>query len=268
MIITLLSDLGSHDAEVTIVKAILNGTLPQVHIVDISHSVPQFNLQQAAYLLLSAYKHFPDETIHIILVDVFAGVVPSMLLFKYQNQYFIAPDNGILPLIFGEEISDARLCYEFKKPYSFNEWPQNAAKIARAIASGESEILYQPCELKTELRFMQPKLLHDGVECNILYIDQFENVVLDITKAQFEEIIGSNPFRIRVTRSHELTVISNNYNDVGENEALCRFNDTGYLEIAINQGKAASILGLGAFNSGKLLYQTIKISILPPGSVS
>ncbi len=263
MIITLLSDLGSGDAEVTIVKAILTSALPKVHIVDISHSVPQFNLQQAAYLLLSAYKHFPDDTIHIIVVDVFAGVEPGMLLYKYQNQYFIAPDNGILPLVFGEEIRGARLCYEFKKPYSFNEWPQKAAKIAQAIEIGQIESLYKPCELKTSLRFMQPKILHDGVECNILYIDQFENVVLDITRVQFEEIIGSNPFRIRVTRSHELTTISNNYNDVGENEALCRFNDTGYLEIAINQGKAATLLGLAAFNSGNLLYQTIKISLLP-----
>ena len=263
MIITLLSDLGSGDAEVTIVKAILTSSLSQVQFVDISHSVPQFNLQQAAYLLLSAYRHFPDDTIHIILVDVFAGVAPCMLLFKYQNQYFIAPDNGILPLVFGEELNDARLCYEFKKPYSFNDWPKNAAKIAQAIASGQYEILYQPYQLKTALRFMQPKILHDGVECNILYIDQFENVVLDITRAQFEEIIGTNPFRIRVSRSHELTTISNNYNDVGEGKALCRFNDTGYLEIAINQGKAASLLGLGAFNSGNLLYQTIKISIFP-----
>ena len=257
-IITLLSDLGTRDTTVTVVKAILKRYAPQSAIVDISHNVAQYDLQQAAYLLLSAYKYFSQGSVHVLLVDVFAGDAPRMLVAEKDGNYFIAPDNGILPLAFGTSLENTRLCFEFSKPYSFNEWINDAGKVIEALQQG-SIVGFVPCDIEKAPRILQPRILPDGVECNILYIDRYENVVLDITKEQFEVMIKGRPFKIQIMRTEEITSVSNNYNDVEQDEPLCRFNSAGFLEIAFNHAPAASSLGLGSFSTGNLRYQTIKI---------
>lgn len=257
-VITLLSDLGTRDTSVTVAKAILMRYSPGSPIIDISHNVTEYDLQQAAYLLLSAYKHFAKGSIHMIMVDVFAGDSPRMLIAEKDDYFFIAPDNGILPLAFGAGLENTRLCYQFSKPYSFNEWVNSAGKVIEAIRAGDNSN-FSTCEVRKAPRVLQPRMLPDGVECNILYVDRYENVILDITREQFNKMVQGRPFKIQLMSMDDITAISNNYNDVAKDEPLCRFNSTGFLEIAFNHAPAASSLGLGSFSTGNLRYQTIKI---------
>jgi S-adenosylmethionine hydrolase len=259
-VITLLTDLGSQSTSVSVAKAIVIRYAPGTVIADISHDVTQYDLQQAAYLLLSAYKHFPRGTIHIVPVDIFNGDVPVILLVEKDDSYFIAPGNGILPLAFGEEES-VRLCYEMKKPFSFADWMDNAGRVIENIRSGKS-LPYKAHTPQVAPQLMQPKVMHDGIDCNILYIDRHQNVVLDITRTQFDALIKNRPFRIKALK-HDITAISNNYNDVSEDMPLCRFNASGFLEIAVNHGAAATLLGLATDNTAAITYQTIKIFFAP-----
>jgi S-adenosylmethionine hydrolase len=258
--ITLLSDLGTKDAAVSIAKAILWRYAPDAPVVDISHHAAQYDLQQAAYLLLSAYRYFPAGTVHVLLTDVFSSAAPRILLAEKEGHFFIAPDNGILVLAFNAEIGNVRACKEFKPPYLFSEWINDAGKIIEKLWAGDEIGLHFPlCEIKQTHRLLQPQPGPHGVDCNIMYIDRYENVVLDITRAQFEEIVKNRPFRIKIMRAEDITRISDNYNDVNPGEPLCRFNNAGFLEIAFNHAPAASFLGLNSFSSGNLRYQTIRI---------
>ena len=183
-----------------------------------------------------------------------------MLVAEKDGYFFIAPDNGTLVLAFGTQIENTRLCFEFEKPYVFSHWINTVGKVIEDLGSpGKNNINFQPCEAKRSPRLLQPKIMPDGIDCHILYIDRYENIVLDITKAQFEEIVKDRPFKIKIMRAEDITSISNNYNDVKNGEPLCRFNNAGFLEIAFNHAPAASLLGLGSFTSGNLRYQTIKI---------
>jgi S-adenosylmethionine hydrolase len=257
-VITLLSDLGTRDASATVSRAILMRHAPASSIIDISHNVAQYDLRQAAYLLLSAYRHFSKGAVHVVPVDVFAGNAPRMLLAEKDGFFFIAPDNGLLPLVFGHDLQNALLCHEFNKQFAFSEWINSAGRVIEQIQSG-SDLPFAPCTIKEVPLLLQPKALPDGVECNILYIDRYENVVLDITRIQFDEFMKKRPFRIKIMRMQDVTRISSNYNDVKQGEPLCRFNDAGFLEIALNHAPAASLLGLGTNNAGNLRYRTIKI---------
>ena len=78
--ITLLSDFGLQDASVASVKGVLAQHLPEARIIDISHELEPFYLQQAAYLLLSSYKSFPQHTCHILLFDVFYDATPKLVI--------------------------------------------------------------------------------------------------------------------------------------------------------------------------------------------
>jgi len=225
-IVTLLSDLGTRDVSVTIAKAALMGYAPDAAVVDISHQVACFDLQQAAYLLLCAYPHFPQRTIHIAMVDIFAADIPRMLLAEKDGCFFIAPDNGVLPLTFGTEQCITWLCYEFKKPFVFSQWLNQAGAVIRMLQAGGA-LPFKEYAVNEVPRMLQPKVMADGIECNILCID--------------------------------ITSVSNNYNDVPQGAPLCRFNNAGFMEIALNHGSAASLLGLNAGNTSNLGYRTIRI---------
>lgn len=256
MTITLLSDLGTADASAAIAKAVLMQYAPADVIADISHYVAQYDLRQAAYLLLSSYRHFPAGSIHIVLVDVFSGDSPKALLAAHDGRLFIAPDNGILPLAFGT-LADTRLCFEPAKPYHLKSWMHGAGKaIQRLFKNGTGE--FSPYDIKKAPAIIQPRPMPGGVECNILYIDRYGNVVLDITEEQFEKLIGNKPFSIKILRT-DITGLSNNYNDVKPGSPLCRLNDAGFLEIAVNRERASSLLGLEDYSAASLRYQSIKL---------
>ncbi len=219
--------------------------LPGTPVIDISHHTSQYDLQQAAYLLLSAYKHFPAGTIHIVPVEVFAGEARSLILAEKGGFFFVAPDNGLLPLAFGS-CERSYMCHEFIGPFSFADWMDKAGQAAASVLAGN--IPFPSCEIKHAPKLLQPRVTDTGVECNILYVDRFENVVLDINREQFDRLIGPRPFRIKLLRSKDIVTICNNYSDVPEGAPLCRFNNADFLELALNHDKMASLLGIETNN--------------------
>jgi S-adenosylmethionine hydrolase len=258
--ITLLSDFGAQDASVAVAKGILMQHVPDVPLVDISHQVETFNIQQAAYLLLSAYPSFPERTCHILLFDLFSEAEPRLLLCEHEGQYLLAPDNGVLPLAFGDQLKHVWMCYQLKAEDSFNDWLREIGRIAAQLQARSAKDLHLPeGSMKVAPQHWQPIINGDTVECHVIHIDRYENVVINLTRRQFEEIGGGRPFRIQFMRDEELTQISSNYCNVGEGQKLCRFNATGFLEICINRGKAASLFGFKLHREKHFIYNTIKI---------
>jgi len=253
-----LSDLGTGDKSLSAAKVSLMNHVPATSIVDISNDVAPYDLQQAAYILTAAYKNFPPGTIHLLLVDIFSADTPQMLLAEKDGSFFIAPDNGILPFTFGDEFTGARLCKEFSKPLHFSDWIREAGSMITLIDKKELS-RFPICELNIAKRQLQLKVVPLGIDCNIRCIDRYDNVVLDVTRPQFDQHVRGRPFKIRIMRMEDVTTVSNNYNDVPQGKPLCRFNDSGYLEIALNHGSAAAQLGLGSYSTGNIGYQSIRI---------
>ncbi|RYD55084.1 MAG: hypothetical protein EOP56_17080 [Sphingobacteriales bacterium] len=258
--ITLLSDFGLQDSSVAAAKGILMQYNPDARLVDISHLIEPFHLQQAAYILAAAYEHFPKGTCHLLLFDIFYGDTPRLVLCEKNGYYFLAPDNGILPLAFGNDYGKVWKYFELTAPFVFKDWIHAAAKVCNELKSKKTEQLeLEPYELKNAPQHCQARVDGNTVECHVIHIDRFENVIINMTKEQFETVGKGRPFRIEFMRDEQLTELSDNYLVVKEGEKLCRFNSTGYLEIAINRGRAASLFGLKLFKERHLIYNTIKI---------
>ncbi|MCD6064126.1 MAG: salL 2 [Flavipsychrobacter sp.] len=258
-IVSLLSDFGLQDASVASIKAIL-ARIPGVNVIDISHLLEPFYLQQAAYLLSSSYSHFPERTCHLIFFDTFYEAVPTLVLLEKNNHYFLAPDNGILPLAFGREPGIVWKCFELDASKNFKDWVVAASETVQKLQiSPPADIGLANHELKNSPQPILPKIDGNTVECHVIHIDRFENVVLNITEDQFLKISRNRPFRIQFMRDDEISKIETRYNAVREGEKLCRFNSAGYLEIAINRGNAASLLGLKLSREQHVMYNTIKI---------
>lgn len=262
-LLTLTSDFGSQDYLVSAVKAQLLQINPSFNIIDVSHSVSPFNYPQAAYICRSAFKNFPDYSYHLILVNLFEKKPEQLLLAFHKNQYLLSADNGLLNMIL-EETPEMVIGIPLDKTAN-----KNTLYCASVMGNAVNQLVQGepirnigvPDVAYTEKNHLRPLLDNNWIEGQIIFIDNFENVIVNITREQFEEQRKGRSFRIVFKRDEVIDRISESYADVAEGEKLALFNSAGYLEIGINKGNAAGLFGLKGFSdqSTQLFYQTVRI---------
>ena len=271
LLLTLTSDIGQQDFLIGAVKGQLLQTNATFSLVDISHNLSPFNYPQAAYVCRNAIKNFPAGTFHLILVNLFDERPEHMLLAEHNGQFIGCADNGLITMIL-EEVPQKTVALALDKNQqkntlycasvfarAFNEL-HNGKKIEEI---GDADV---SIHVKNPLR---PMLGSDYIEGQIIFIDNFENVIVNIHRDEFEEQRKGRSFKIVFKRDEVIDRISETYADVNEGEKLALFNSAGYLEIAINKGNAAGLLGLQNFSekqlqqsqymNSRLFYQTVKV---------
>lgn len=271
-LITLTSDIGEQDYLVGAVKGRLLRIDPDFHIIDITHKLSPFNYPQAAYVCRNAIKNFPEFTYHIVLVNLFESKPEQLLFAFHKEQYLICADNGLLGMILEEKpemvigvpldrlaIKNTLYCIDV------------AAKSIMQLAKGEPiQNIGIPDTNYIEKNPLRPTLGDNWIEGQIIFIDNFENVIVNITQEQFEQQRKGRRFKIVFKRDEIIERISGSYADVPQGEKLVLFNSAGYMEIAINKGNAAGLFGLKGYNESnsqqistmvqnRLFYQTVKV---------
>jgi S-adenosylmethionine hydrolase len=270
-ILTLTSDIGHKDFLVGAVKGQILQVNEGFNIIDISHELTPFNYSQAAYVCRNAIRNFPDESFHMILMNLFHTRPEYLLLAKYGTQYIGIADNGLLTMIL-EGLPEEVIGIQLDKTQN-----RNTLYCAKVLAQVFTDLLSgQPMnklgdpghsiQVKNPLR---PLLGNNYIEGQIIFIDHFENVIVNITREDFEEQRKGRSFKIVFKRDEVIDQISETYADVNEGEKLALFNSAGYLEIAINKGNAAGLFGLQGYSEKsvsqaqylqtRLFYQTVRV---------
>ncbi len=269
-LVTLTSDIGFQDYLVGAAKGRLLQINPTFTIADITHLLPPFNYTQSAYICRNAIKNFPSHTFHIILVNLFEHKTENLLLAFYEDQYILCADNGLLTMIAeGKPEIIIRLQADKTKIKNTLYCIDIMGQAIQALAEGKrlQDIGEMDVDI-TEKNHLRPFIAPDSMEGQIIFIDNFENVIVNITRSQFEEQRGQRKFRIETRRNDHIETLSESYADVPEGEKLALFNSAGYLEIAINKGNAAGLLfGLmgykeepaNAYLQNRLFYNVVKI---------
>lgn len=244
-IITLTSDWGLKDYYLAVVKASIYSQLTDVNIVDISHLVPQYDIAQASYIVKNAYSYFPKDSIHIIAINTVASIETPHIAIYADGHYFIGADNGIFSLIFDktpEKIVELDITQD--SDYFTFSTKDVFVKAACIIAKGGK--IDDLGTTKNQLHIKNPLLSinnENSILGNIVYIDVYENLITNISEAEFKKIQRGRPFSIEV-RKNNIYKLSKSYNDVPEGELLALFGSNGMLQIALNTSKAKSLLGL------------------------
>lgn len=270
-ILTLTSDIGHKDFLVGAVKGQVLQVNEEFNIVDISHELTPFNYSQAAYVCRNAIRNFPDESFHMILMNLFHTRPEHLLLAKYGNQYIGMADNGLLTMII-EGLPEQVVGIALDKTQN-----RNTLYCTRVLAQAFTDLLSgqaiekignpnHSIEVKNPLK---PMLGNNYIEGQIIFIDHFENVIVNITRDDFEEQRKGRSFKIVFKRDEVIDKISETYADVNEGEKLALFNSAGYLEISINKGNAAGLFGLQGYSEksvsqaqvlqSRLYYQTVRV---------
>lgn len=263
-IITLTTDFGYKDHFVGAVKGTILSSLPKVNIVDISHAISPFNIQECAYILKNAYRSFPEGTVHIVGVDSELSPENEHIVVQVDGHYFVSANSGVISLITSEITPEKVVEIHLPNTNSgsfpvLNVFVQAACHIARG---GKLEVIGKPFDSLKELKEFEPRVSNDGktISGNVIYIDNYGNVVTNIQKSVFEAYRNGRDFEL-TARTTTIKKIENSYNGIinfnlernqrkGPGDALALFNSAGYIELAIYKsdlnsvGGASSLLGL------------------------
>ena len=262
-IITLTTDSGSKDYYAGAVKGAILKRCENATIIDISHQIEPFNIIEAAFILKNAYPDFPEDTIHIISVNAFNEKDVRNLAIYHKNQYFIGADNGIYSLLFDDH---PKRIIELENETTISAFPLRDifAKAACRIAGGTPiEEIGNEVSSFQQRTILQPVVQDSFIRGTVIYVDSYENVITNIRLDLFENEQQGREFSVFFKRYDDLRKISDNYYDVPEGEMLCIFNASGLLEIAINKGKAGSLLGMNVGDTVQVDFRKDGVNMNP-----
>ncbi len=246
-LITLISDWGLGDYYVAAVKGMIFKFHPEAQIIDITHNVQAFDSTEAAYILKNVYHSFPDGTVHIIGINTEESIKNIHTVAYYNKHYFIGSDDGIFSLIFDGEPDSI---FEIEIPmessiHTFSSRDRFAKAAAHIAKGGEPSDLGTPRDSILTKFLFAPPINDSALKGMVIHIDNYHNLITNITKSDFKKFTKGSSFEISFrSKKYKIYKIHDSYDDVIHGEIVALFTGDNILEIAINKGKAASLLGI------------------------
>ncbi|HZT28529.1 MAG TPA: SAM-dependent chlorinase/fluorinase [Bryobacteraceae bacterium] len=248
-IVTLTTDFGLSDHFVGTMKGVILKICPTARIVDISHEIGAFEITEAAFVLAQAYRYFPPKTVHVVVVDPGVGTSRRPILAEARGQSFIAPDNGVLSMIYAQEEHRVRVITTTKyflptvsqTFHGRDVFSPAAAHIAKGVPPAR---MGKRIEDYLRLNFGKP--VRTGRRAwagTVLKIDRFGNLITNFQASDFPAV-GQRPFEFAVG-FQKVSILAGNYADQGPGTLFAIQGSSGYIEISSCQASAAKMLGCG-----------------------
>jgi S-adenosylmethionine hydrolase len=274
-IITLTTDFGEKDHFAGAIKGAIYSEMPDVRIVDISHSVSPFNIPEAAYIIQNAYSSFPEGTIHIIGIDSEINEENKHIAIALNGHYFVCANNGIMSMICAEvsptQIVEINIHDKIETSFPvLDVFVKVACHIARG---GTLAVIGKAIDTIKPIRNLEPYVNEEKTQIigSIIYVDNYGNVVTNIKKSFFETIQKGRRFEVSA-RSHKFKKIHAKYSDIvnfntpeenrfDEGRGLVVFNSSNYLEIAIYKGNTGNVGGASGL-MGLKLRDTVTVNFV------
>ena len=247
-IITLLTDFGSADVFVGVMKGVILGMAPQVHVVDLTHEVPPQAVAVAAFLLETAWREFPPGTIHLVVVDPGVGSSRRPLAAEGPHGRFVAPDNGVLSPIL--QAGEATALHALTRPEFFRQPVSRTfhgrdifAPVAAHLANGVSlAALGPPVSDPVRLDLPRPESLPDGgATGQVLHVDRFGNLITNLPEVLFAAERG---VPVVAVAGRLIRGLADSYAQVPAGRPGAIVGSAGTLEVFVPGGSAAATLGV------------------------
>jgi S-adenosylmethionine hydrolase len=249
-IVTLTTDFGVQDHYVGTMKGVVLNINPEAHIVDICHSVQPFDVLDGALTIAQSYKYFPPETVHVVIVDPGVGTARRPVLVTTEKHIFLAPDNGVLSLVYEREnrlsVRNVTAEHYFLQPVSATFHARDIFAPVAGYLSKNVEVSKFGEEITDFVRFAspRPKAINEKMLRGVvLKIDKFGNIITNIKPQDAPALFRTQPppFKIMVG-SHEVTTMHPAYAHGAPGEVFGLLGSMGFLEIAANRSSAAELL--------------------------
>jgi S-adenosylmethionine hydrolase len=249
-VITLLTDFGLADHYVAAMKGVILGICPQARLIDISHEIKAFDIEDAAFALNQTYPYYPFGTIHLVVVDPGVGSARRPMVVEACGQRFVAPDNGVLtgPLKADPEYRAWRIGEErfFRQPVSRSFHGRDIfAPVSAHLAAGASPASFgESIGDAVVLDWSEPTEVTPGHwSGEIRHIDRYGNLVTNFDQTRFGEV-ETAPFSLEIEGA-EISRFAANYAEIQPGGAGLVRGSSGMYEVSVNQGDASRLLAVG-----------------------
>ena len=245
-IATLTTDFGLKDPYTAEMKAAILSICPTTTIVDITHEIAKFNTRMGAYMLASAAPYFPEGSVHVAVVDPGVGTRRRPILIQTTQAFFIGPDNGILVLA-AEKQGITRI-HELSNPQFMLPKVSNTFHGRDVFAPATAHLLngVKPEEFGPKIseaekpEFAKVTLRNGVLVGEVLHVDGFGNIITNITEKEAAQSYVKGAVSVELLGYKLKLRFCKAYGEAGSKEPLALIGSQGFLEIALNQGNAAT----------------------------
>ncbi len=257
-IITLLTDFGLHDAFVGVMKGVMLAISPNSRLIDVTHNVPNQNIEIASFVLKSAWQYFPPGTVHMVVVDPGVGSGRRAIAAQSNGHTFVAPDNGVLsPILDGATVrsldNDAYFLDVVSRTFHGRDvFAPVSAHLSRGV---DFESLGERVSDPVWIPHAKPVDSGNQIFGEILYIDKFGNAMTNIPATMLNDAVEFG------TKDVSVEKLSESYADGLPGQLIAIINSAGLLEFAVNGGDAAALFSLGIGHPAHVRKRTGENSI-------
>jgi len=249
-VITLTTDFGVQDSYVGTMKGVILGIHPQARIIDITHQVTPQDTLEASLILENAYPYFPPGTVHVAVVDPGVGSSRRPIVVVTPDHLFVGPDNGTFTRIF--EAHEIEGVFEITNDsfmlanvsHTFHGRDVFAPAAAHLASGRTPEEVGPRVTDPRQSEIPVPRIYPDQICGEVIYIDNFGNVITNISRKQCDAAVGDHAMRIRIN-GKVIRTIHRTYQDSEPGAALALFGSNELLEIAVAGGRADRRIGAG-----------------------
>jgi len=252
-IVTLTTDFGARDNYAAAMKAVMLNINPDINIVDITHEVRRQDILEACFIIANTYHYFPNWSIHVVVVDPTVGSNRRPLVASINGHHFIAPDNGVLSGLYQDpddiSVHEINAEHYYLRPLSSTFHGRDIfAPVAAWLAKGiELENFGEKIDDYVDLKLPAPVVGEEGeLEGEVVHIDSFGNLITNVTRAQFEEMLEqaeNHKFELKIGDA-TLSDLKRFYAECEKGSPAALFGSTSQLEVAAKQKSASDLLGL------------------------
>ncbi len=250
-IITLSTDFGLDDPYVGVMKGVILGINPEVHLVDLTHALSHHRLTEAAFILDSAFPYFPQGTIHLAVVDPGVGGDRRLMAIQDKDGFWVGPDNGLFSLVLKNH-PVAELFHLTNEAF-FLETVSHTfhgrdilAPAAAHLSLGVSPFeIGKPLSDPLILDIPDPEIKNNHIVGRVLWADHFGNLITNISQKMLLTIRPGSELRIFIG-PYEISKIQQNYTQSPKAHLLALIGSSGYLEIACSLGRASDLIDFKA----------------------
>lgn len=246
-VISILTDFGTTDEFVGVMKGVIWGIAPRVQIADITHAIQPQNVLQGALVLGRAYRYFPPGSVHLAVVDPGVGTARRGIALRVGEHTFVGPDNGLFtfPLTNGESFTAVSLdnpAYQLPTVSRSFHGRDVFAPAAAHLASGAAlEEFGEPVPDPVVIEIPKPLRVVNGWRGQVMLVDGFGNLITNVTR---EDLAGA---RVRAVRCQGVMLdgVAETFGSREPGGVVAMFDSSGSLSICVVNGSAARQLGAG-----------------------
>ncbi len=250
-IITLLTDFGTRDGYVAAIKGVLLARGGDVYVVDITHEIPPGDISAAGFVLNQVFDDFPPGTVHVAVVDPGVGTDRRILAARYASRTVVAPDNGLvsfvderLPMEAMASVRNESYFLQGREGSTF-DGRDVMAPVAAAISGGTNLARLGPVpERYTLLDLPQAEWDKRSLTGEVVYIDSFGNCMSNISRPLVTQCLPRMANVGVWANGRAVGPLQVAFAHVDPGEPLALLNSVGVVEVAVNGGHAANVLGL------------------------